>query len=58
MYDMSRVLANGYNDSVDEEGRYQMRIALNKQRTEDYKNGNTHLAAGIMKNRLRMHRSF
>lgn len=31
MYDMSRVLANGYNDSVDEEGRYQMRIALNKQ---------------------------
>lgn len=46
MYDMSRVLANGYNDSVDEEGRYQMRIALNKQRTEDYKNGKYTLGGG------------
>ncbi len=39
MYDITRVSAKGYNDSVDENARYKMKLALNKQRTEDYKNG-------------------
>ena len=37
MYDMTRVSAKGYNDSVDENARYEMKQNLNKQRTEDYK---------------------
>lgn len=37
MYDMSRVNANGYFDSMDEKARYEQRVALNKQRTEDFK---------------------
>lgn len=45
MYDMSRVVARGYNDSMDEEGRYALRQQLNAQRTEDFKNG-TYLRAG------------
>ena len=39
MYDMTRVSARGYNDSVDENARYEMKQALNKQRTEDFKKG-------------------
>ncbi|MGR3806705.1 alpha/beta hydrolase [Pasteurella testudinis] len=39
MYDMSRVMANGYNDSVDVEARYQARQAVAAQRTQDFKNG-------------------
>lgn len=39
MYDMTRVTANGYNDSVDEKARYELKQSLNKQRTEDFKNG-------------------
>lgn len=39
MYDMSRVNANGYFDSMDEKERYKLKQNLNKQRTEDYKNG-------------------
>lgn len=39
MYDMGRVNAKGYFDSVDENGRYNNRVALSKQRTEDYRNG-------------------
>lgn len=39
MYDMTRVMANGYNDSVTPEARYQMREALNRQRTEDARAG-------------------
>jgi len=38
MYDMTRVSARGYNDSIDENSRYEMKQALNKQRTEDFKN--------------------
>lgn len=38
MYDMSRVNANGYNDSMDADARYALRETLNKQRTEDFKN--------------------
>ncbi len=39
MYDMTRVSAKGYNDSVDENARYEMKQNLNKQRTQDFKNG-------------------
>lgn len=40
MYNMSRVNANGYFDSADnEEARYQLKKELNAQRTEDYKKG-------------------
>ena len=46
MYDMSRVLAYGYNDVQDEEARHQMRIAYNHQRTEDYRNGRCTLMGG------------
>ena len=47
MYDMTRVSAKGYNDSVDENARYEMKQALNKQRTEDFKNGNYKGADGL-----------
>lgn len=36
MYDITRVSAKGYNDSVDANARYEMKVALNKQRTLDY----------------------
>lgn len=39
MYDMSRVNTNGYFDSMDEKTRYEQKKVLNKQRTEDFKNG-------------------
>ena len=39
MYDMTRVSARGYNDSVDENARYEMKQNLNKQRTEDFNSG-------------------
>ena len=49
MYDMSRVAGNGYYDSSDnEEARYQMRVNLNNQRTEDFKNGSYKLAGGTI----------
>ncbi|MBR2840312.1 MAG: alpha/beta hydrolase [Bacilli bacterium] len=49
MYDMSRVAGNGYFDEQDnEEARYQLRVNLNKQRNEDYKNGNYALAGGVI----------
>jgi fermentation-respiration switch protein FrsA (DUF1100 family) len=47
MYDMTRVSAKGYNDSVDENARYDMKAALNKQRTEDFKNGTYKGADGL-----------
>lgn len=47
MYDMSRNTALGYFDSVDEEGRYEARVAYNNQRTEDYQNGAYTLAGGL-----------
>ena len=46
MYDMSRVMAYGYNDATDAEGRYQFRAFLSSQRTEDYRNGRYALAGG------------
>lgn len=39
MYDMSRVNANGYFDSMTREDRYKLKEKLNAQRTEDFKNG-------------------
>ena len=39
MYDMSRVNANGYFDSLDEKARYELKQNLNKQRSEDFKKG-------------------
>ncbi len=49
MYDMSRVNANGYFDEQDsEEDRYKSRVALNSQRTEDYKKGTYKRAGGVV----------
>lgn len=49
MYDMSRVSANGYFDSANnEEARYQARVAINEQRTEDFKNGSYKLNGGVV----------
>lgn len=39
MYDIFRVTARGYFDSLDAEGRQQLRRKLNAQRTADYKSG-------------------
>ena len=48
MYDMSRVNANGYFDSMDEDARYELRRQLNAQRTEDAKNGTFKRAGGVV----------
>ena len=49
MYDMSRIAGNGYFDSGDnEEARYQARVAINAQRTKDFKNGSYALAGGVV----------
>ena len=49
MYDLTRATANGYFDSEDsEQARFEKRKTLNKQRTEDYKNGNYALAGGVV----------
>ena len=48
MYDMSRVNANGYFDSMDENARYEMKKSLNAQRIEDYKNGTYKRAGGVV----------
>ena len=47
MYDMTRVTANGYFDAMDENARYELKESLNKQRTEDFKNGTYAKAAGL-----------
>ena len=47
MYDMSRVTASGYFDSMDEDARYELRKQLNAQRTEDYRSGTYALAGGV-----------
>lgn len=47
MYDMSRVNANGYFDGMDAEKRYALRETLNKQRTEDFKNGTYAKGTGL-----------
>ena len=47
MYDMTRVTANGYFDAMDEKARYELKESLNKQRTEDFKNGTYAKASGL-----------
>ena len=47
MYDMTRVSARGYNDSIDENARYEMKQKLNAQRTEDFKNRTYAKAPGL-----------
>ena len=48
MYDMSRVNANGYFDSMDADQRYELRRQLNAQRTVDYRNGSYERAGGVV----------
>lgn len=48
MYDMSRVTANGYFDSMDADKRYELRKQLNAQRTIDAKNGTYARAGGVV----------
>lgn len=47
MYDMSRVTAKGYFDSLDADGRYKLREALSKARTSDYESRHYTLAGGL-----------
>lgn len=49
MYDMTRVGAKGYFDANDNpDDRYAMKVALNAQRIEDYKNGTYKRAGGVV----------
>lgn len=49
MYDMSRIAAKGYFDEQDnEEARYNQKVMLNEERTEDYKNGTYKRAGGVI----------
>ena len=49
MYDMTRVNAKGYFDAEDsEEARHEKRVALNTQRTIDYRNGSYQRAGGVV----------
>lgn len=49
MYDMARINAKGYFDAEDSEAaRHQKRLALNAQRTADYKNGSYALGGGVV----------
>lgn len=49
MYDMSRVNAKGYFDSTDSaDARYEMKKALNAQRTQDYQSGTYARAGGVV----------
>ena len=47
MYDMTRVSAKGYNDSMSADDLYKLRQDLNKQRTIDAKNGKYQRTAGL-----------
>lgn len=49
MYDMSRVNANGYFDGEDSaQARHTKRLALNAQRTEDYRSGTYAPGGGVV----------
>lgn len=49
IYDMTRVNANGYFDRENTpEARFAKKLAMNTQRTEDYKNGSYALAGGVI----------
>ena len=47
MYDMSRVIVFGYNDTTTEEQRYEAKKQLCKQRLEDYKNCSYKAGGGL-----------
>jgi fermentation-respiration switch protein FrsA (DUF1100 family) len=47
MYDMSRVTANGYFDTMDSEARYRLRRELSVQRTADARSGSCARAGGV-----------
>ena len=49
MYDMTRATANGYFDNENTPAaRFAKKLAMNTQRTEDYKNGSYALAGGVI----------
>ena len=49
MYDMTRVNAKGYFNAEDsEEARHEKRVALNTQRTADYRSGSYQRAGGVV----------
>lgn len=48
MYDMSRVNANGYFDSMNADQRYELKKQLNGQRTVDARNGSYERAGGVV----------
>ncbi len=47
MYDMSRVNANGYFDTMGEQERFELKQKLNAQRSVDFKNGTFAAEAGL-----------
>lgn len=47
MYDMSRVTANGYFDTMDSEARYRLRRELSVQRTADARSSSCARAGGV-----------
>lgn len=47
MYDMSRVNANGYFDSMDADARYALKEKLNAQRTADFASGTYAVGDGL-----------
>ena len=50
MYNMTRQIAKGYFDEADSaDARYEMKVALNNQRTEDFKNGEYARMGGVVK---------
>lgn len=50
MYNMTRQIAKGYFDEADNaDARYEMKVALNNQRTEDYENGEYARMGGVVK---------
>ena len=49
MYDMTRVIANGYFDQEDSAAkRHEKRVAINAQRIEDFRNGTYKLGGGVV----------
>lgn len=49
MYNMTRINAKGYFDEADNaDARYEAKVMLNNQRTEDYKNGEYVRAGGVV----------
>ena len=47
MYDMSRVNAKGYFDSMDEKARYESKVKLNQQRLKDFRSGTYERGGGV-----------